>query len=83
MSLRLANRIAIVTGSSSGLGKATALRFAAAGARVVCADLHDAGVAAEIQEKYGVEAAVFVSTTRDRISVAGSSLAPCLSQATR
>jgi NADP-dependent 3-hydroxy acid dehydrogenase YdfG len=36
---RLQNRVAIVTGSSSGLGRAIALRYAAEGARVVCADL--------------------------------------------
>ena len=34
---RLKNKIAIVTGSSSGIGKAIALRFAQEGARVVVA----------------------------------------------
>jgi NAD(P)-dependent dehydrogenase (short-subunit alcohol dehydrogenase family) len=36
---RLRGRVAIITGSSSGLGRAIALRYAAEGARVVCADL--------------------------------------------
>lgn len=36
---RLLNKVAIVTGSSSGLGRAIALAYAAEGAKVVCADL--------------------------------------------
>jgi NAD(P)-dependent dehydrogenase (short-subunit alcohol dehydrogenase family) len=36
---RLQNRVAIVTGSSSGLGRAIALRYASEGAHIVCADL--------------------------------------------
>lgn len=35
----LAGRIAIITGSSSGLGRATAMAFMKHGATVVCADL--------------------------------------------
>lgn len=37
---RLAGTSAIVTGAASGLGRATALKFAAEGAGVVCADLN-------------------------------------------
>ena len=36
---RLSNKVALVTGSSSGIGRAIALRYAAEGAKVVCADL--------------------------------------------
>lgn len=37
--LRLLNKVAIVTGASSGLGRAIAIRYAREGAKVVCADL--------------------------------------------
>lgn len=36
---RLLGRIAIITGSSSGIGRAIAIKYASAGARIVCADL--------------------------------------------
>lgn len=36
---RLQDRIAIITGASSGIGRATAFAFAKEGAKVVCADL--------------------------------------------
>ncbi len=39
MSKRLEGKVAVVTGAASGLGAATAARFAAEGARVVLADL--------------------------------------------
>lgn len=38
-SRRLLNKIAVVTGASSGLGRAIAIAYAAEGAAVVCADL--------------------------------------------
>lgn len=39
MSPRLLNKVSIVTGSSSGLGRAISLHYARQGAKVVCADL--------------------------------------------
>jgi NAD(P)-dependent dehydrogenase (short-subunit alcohol dehydrogenase family) len=36
---RLAGKVAVITGSSSGLGRAIALLYAKEGATVVCADL--------------------------------------------
>ena len=45
--MALAGRIALVTGAASGLGRATALRFAGAGARVLLLDLPAAQPALE------------------------------------
>ena len=39
MSQRLLNKVAIITGASSGLGRAIALAYSREGAHVVCADL--------------------------------------------
>jgi len=40
LSRRLHNRVAIVTGASSGIGRAIAFAYAQHGAKVVCADLN-------------------------------------------
>lgn len=71
----LENKVAIITGSSSGLGRAIALLFASCGSRlVVCADLnpgaHDDGPDEEpgvathdlITRRYGAGKGVFVKT---------------------
>ncbi len=48
--MKLENKVAIVTGAASGLGKAIALRFAAEGANVVIADLNREAAAAAAAE---------------------------------
>ncbi|WP_300341196.1 MULTISPECIES: glucose 1-dehydrogenase [unclassified Fusobacterium] len=54
----LKGKVAIVTGAGDGIGKASALKLAEAGANVVCSDLDEekAKAVAEEAKKYGVEA---------------------------
>lgn len=47
---RLDNKVAIITGAGSGMGKAAALLFASEGARVVVADIHEANGRAVVDE---------------------------------
>lgn len=49
----LSDRVAVLTGAASGIGRATALTLAAAGASVVLGDLDDAGVRATAEEIVG------------------------------
>lgn len=42
--MRLKGKIAIVTGAASGIGRATALKFALEGAKVVAADINEEGL---------------------------------------
>ena len=53
---RLADKVALVTGAGSGIGRASAVRFADEGAHVICADLNTQaaeGTVALIQERGG------------------------------
>jgi len=57
---RLKNRIALIVGGSSGLGKATAIKFAKQGARIAIADLRSSGVEEQLKQQHGEAAATFI-----------------------
>jgi NAD(P)-dependent dehydrogenase (short-subunit alcohol dehydrogenase family) len=61
---RLAEKVAVVTGAGSGIGLATARRFAAEGAKVVCVD---------IDAESGAKAAAEVGGTFVRVDVTSES----------
>jgi NAD(P)-dependent dehydrogenase (short-subunit alcohol dehydrogenase family) len=58
---RLQDRVAVITGAGSGIGLATARRFAAEGARVVCADISKEAAEAAADEVRGTAVAVDVA----------------------
>ena len=47
---RLENKVAVITGSASGMGRATAIRFSQEGASVVVADLNESGGESVVRE---------------------------------
>jgi NAD(P)-dependent dehydrogenase (short-subunit alcohol dehydrogenase family) len=47
---RLENKVAVITGAASGMGRATAIRFAGEGAAVVIADLNQQGGEATVRD---------------------------------
>jgi glucose 1-dehydrogenase len=53
----LENKVAVVTGASSGLGRAIAIRYAREGANVVLADLRDAPIEGGMSTRELIEAA--------------------------
>lgn len=74
-SLSLADRIAVVTGASSGIGQATARALAAGGARVILSGrrlerLEE--LAAELKEKNGTETLCIPLDVRDQPAVAAA-----------
>ena len=69
--MRLTSKVALITGASRGIGKATAIKFAREGARVVVCDLDDAvaETVAEIRLQGGTAIGFKVDVTRpDSIS---------------
>lgn len=69
---KLANRVAIITGAGSGIGKGIARRLAAEGANVMVAELNpDTGhaVAQAIQHDFGVQALAFKVDMCDKSQV--------------
>src|SRR3954468_11040922 len=58
---RLQDRVAVITGAGSGIGLATARRFAAEGAHVVCVDISEEAGSAAAKEVGGEFASCDVS----------------------
>jgi 3-oxoacyl-[acyl-carrier protein] reductase len=67
----LTGRRALVTGAANGIGRQTAIRFAGAGAEVICVDIDEAGAggtAAEIESAGGRATGVALDVSdRDRV----------------
>ncbi|GII83042.1 3-oxoacyl-ACP reductase [Sphaerisporangium siamense] len=62
---RLRDRVAVITGAASGIGLATARRFAEEGARVVCADVDEAAGAKAAEEVGGLFVRADVTSEED------------------
>lgn len=67
--MRLADKVAVITGSGSGMGRASALLFAREGAKIVVADINEkaARETAELVKKDGGQA-IFVRTDVSKAS---------------
>ncbi|NNC79307.1 MAG: glucose 1-dehydrogenase [Acidimicrobiales bacterium] len=64
--MRLDNKVAVITGAGGGVGRASALRFAAEGAAIVCADVVDGPneeTAAMVMDAGGSAVALHVDVT--------------------
>jgi NAD(P)-dependent dehydrogenase (short-subunit alcohol dehydrogenase family) len=70
MAGRLEGRVAVITGGCSGIGLATARRFAEEGAKLVIGDLNDDAGAQVVEELGGPEVATYVHvdvTSKDEV----------------
>jgi len=65
--MRLANKVAVITGAGSGMGKAMAHRFAAEGAHVICADI--SGKQNEVAAAIGAAAVGVTANVADEADV--------------
>ena len=75
---RLAGKVALITGTAGGIGRASALRFAAEGAAIVAADISEAGNAetvALVQEQGALAVATTVDVTSSEQLAAAVALA--------
>lgn len=66
--MRLKDKVSIITGAASGIGKATALVFGREGAKVLCADVNDEGAeatAAQIVDTGGEAASMRVDVAQE------------------
>lgn len=66
--MRLLGKVCLITGGAAGIGRATAVKFAGEGARVVVCDLDEAA-GAEVASSLGEEAAFFKVNVVDRQAV--------------
>src|SRR4030067_699726 len=66
--MRLRDKVALITGGGSGIGRATAIRFAKEGACVVVSDLDEAGVneAAKLIAESGGNAIAVIGNVTSR-----------------
>lgn len=67
--MKLDNKTTVITGAASGIGRGMAQRFAAEGARVVCADLDAAGVAEVAREIGGLAVPTNVAVEADIVNL--------------
>ena len=65
--MRLKGKVSIITGAGQGIGKATAIKFAQEGAKVICCDINTSAAnqtAADIQAAGGEAMGFLVDVTK-------------------